>query len=62
MAGASDRYPQPTGNGHKVLKNGTLVRAHDLSLPGYGFYLVHLHHQSRQSIIEAFSRWIRAVA
>lgn len=46
----------------RELKNGTLVRAHDLSLPGYGFYLVHLHHHPRRSIIEAFSHWIRTVA
>lgn len=45
--------------GHE-LKNGTLVRAHDLSLPGFGFYIVHLPNHSREPIIHAFSAWMRS--
>jgi LysR family glycine cleavage system transcriptional activator len=42
------------------LKAGTLIRAHNLSLPGYGFYLVRLREHARRSAIEAFSGWIRS--
>lgn len=45
----------------KELDTGALVKAHDLSLPGYGFYLVHLPNHPRQPIITAFSAWIRSV-
>jgi LysR family transcriptional regulator, glycine cleavage system transcriptional activator len=45
----------------RELKSGALVKAHGLSLPGYGFYLVHLPAHPRQPIIEAFSAWIRSV-
>ena len=45
----------------RELKDGTLVRAHDLSLPGYGFYLMHLREHPRQPVIEAFSHWVRSV-
>jgi LysR family glycine cleavage system transcriptional activator len=47
--------------GHE-LKTGALVKAHDLSLPGYGFYIVYVPGHSKQSIIEAFSTWMRSVA
>jgi LysR family glycine cleavage system transcriptional activator len=43
------------------LKSGLLVKAHPLSLPGYGFYLVSMAHSSRASVIEAFSAWMRTV-
>ena len=46
----------------RELKSGALVKAHDLSLPGYGFYLVHLPNHPRQPIITAFSAWIRSTA
>ena len=46
--------------GHE-LKNGTLVKAHDLSLPGYGFYVTYLPNHPRQLQIEAFSAWMRTV-
>jgi LysR family glycine cleavage system transcriptional activator len=45
----------------RELKSGTLVRAHDLSLPGYGFYVVHVPDHPEQPSIEAFSAWLRAV-
>ena len=43
------------------LRNGLLVKAHPLALPGYGFYLVSMPHSPRASVIEAFSRWMRAI-
>jgi LysR family transcriptional regulator, glycine cleavage system transcriptional activator len=37
------------------LRSGLLVKAHPLSLPGYGFYLVSMAHSARAPAIEAFS-------
>jgi LysR family glycine cleavage system transcriptional activator len=45
----------------RELASGTLVKAHDLSLPGYGFYLVYVPNHPRQPHIEAFSAWMRSV-
>ena len=45
----------------RELKSGALVKAHDLSLPGYGFYVVHAPHHHEQPSIEAFSAWLRSV-
>lgn len=45
-----------------ALHEGTLRRAHELSLPGYGFYLTHLPDAPRQAAIDAFHTWIKAVA
>jgi LysR family transcriptional regulator, glycine cleavage system transcriptional activator len=44
----------------RELRCGTLIKAHTLSLPGYGFYLVHMPHHPREPIIQAFSAWVRA--
>ena len=44
------------------LRSGLLVQAHPLSLPGYGFYLVSMPQSPRAPVIEAFSRWMRAVS
>ena len=44
------------------LEGGKLVRAHDLSLPGYGFYLVHMPNHPRLPTIEAFLAWMRVAA
>jgi LysR family transcriptional regulator, glycine cleavage system transcriptional activator len=44
------------------LRNGLLVKAHPLSLPGYGFYLVSMAHSPRAAAIEAFSAWMRALS
>ncbi|GAA0830848.1 LysR substrate-binding domain-containing protein [Cupriavidus pauculus] len=44
------------------LRMGTLVKAHPLSLPGYGFYLVATAHHPRQAAIDAFAGWIRSTA
>jgi len=43
------------------LKSGLLVKAHPLALPGYGFYLVAMADSPQGPVIEAFSRWMRAV-
>jgi LysR family glycine cleavage system transcriptional activator len=43
------------------LKSGTLVQAHPLSLPGYGFYLVALAQHVRRADVEAFAIWMRMV-
>jgi DNA-binding transcriptional LysR family regulator len=43
------------------LRSGQLVKAHPLALPGYGFYLVSMPHSPRAPVIEAFSRWMRAI-
>jgi LysR family glycine cleavage system transcriptional activator len=45
----------------RELKSGVLVKAHDLSLPGYGFYVVHVPNHPEQPNIEAFSSWLRSV-
>jgi LysR family glycine cleavage system transcriptional activator len=45
----------------RELKSGVLVKAHDLSLPGYGFYVVHVPHHPEEQSIEAFSAWLRLV-
>lgn len=45
----------------RELKSGLLVKAHDLSLPGYGFYVLHAPHHPEQPNIEAFSAWLRTV-
>jgi LysR family glycine cleavage system transcriptional activator len=41
------------------LRNGTLVQAHSLALPGYGIYLVSMPHHPRAAAIEAFKSWMR---
>ena len=43
------------------LKSGALVKAHALSLPGYGFYLVSVPNHPQRSNIEVFSAWMRSV-
>ena len=44
------------------LRNGQLVKAHPLALPGYGFYLVSMAHNPRAAAIEAFSTWMRGIS
>jgi LysR family transcriptional regulator, glycine cleavage system transcriptional activator len=41
----------------RELASGALVKAFDLSLPGFGFYLAHLPGHPRQEEIEAFCTW-----
>jgi LysR family glycine cleavage system transcriptional activator len=43
------------------LSNGTLIRVSDITLPGYGFYIVHRNGHPKQTSISAFVRWARAV-
>jgi LysR family glycine cleavage system transcriptional activator len=45
----------------RELASGALVKAHALSLPGYGFYLVSVPTNPQQPNIEAFSAWMRSV-
>jgi LysR family glycine cleavage system transcriptional activator len=42
------------------LKRGKLVRAHDLTLPGYGFYVVHVPRHPRQAVIREFAAWAKS--
>jgi LysR family transcriptional regulator, glycine cleavage system transcriptional activator len=42
------------------LQTGDLVRALDLKLPGYCFYLVHAPGHPRQKNIDAFSAWLHS--
>ena len=43
------------------LASGKLVKAFDLSLPGYDFYVVRRHGHPREKIIRVFSTWLRSV-
>jgi LysR family glycine cleavage system transcriptional activator len=45
----------------RELKSGALVKAHALSLPGYGFYLVSVPSHSQRPDIDAFSAWMRTM-
>jgi LysR family glycine cleavage system transcriptional activator len=45
----------------RELETGVLVKALDLALPGFGFYLVHVPDHPRRSVIEAFAAWMRRV-
>lgn len=44
----------------RELKSGALVKAYDLALPGYTFFLVHLPDHPQRDRIEAFSAWMRS--
>jgi LysR family transcriptional regulator, glycine cleavage system transcriptional activator len=41
----------------RELEEGTLVRAVNTALPGYGFYLVHTPDHPRQALIDLFVAW-----
>jgi LysR family glycine cleavage system transcriptional activator len=43
------------------LASGALVKLSDLSLPGYGFYVVRRRDHPREKIIRAFSGWLLSV-
>jgi LysR family glycine cleavage system transcriptional activator len=45
----------------RELSSGALVKAHALSLPGYGFYLVSVPSHPQRLNIEAFCAWMRSV-
>ena len=64
------RFPVIAGQGIAIcsdvlvareLATGVLVKALNLALPGYGFYLVHTPDHPRQRTIKAFSSWLRSV-
>jgi LysR family glycine cleavage system transcriptional activator len=42
------------------LASGALVKALDLKVPGYGFYLAHTPDHPRQRLIDAFEAWLRS--
>jgi LysR family transcriptional regulator, glycine cleavage system transcriptional activator len=43
------------------LKSGTLVKAFDLALPGYGYYLVRSRGHAGHKVIGDFSAWLQSV-
>jgi LysR family glycine cleavage system transcriptional activator len=43
------------------LAAGTLVKAFDVSLPGYRFYVVRAPDHPREKAIQAFSTWLLSV-
>lgn len=45
----------------RELREGVLMKALDLSIPGLGFYLVHVPGHPRQALIDAFLSWVRAI-
>ena len=46
----------------RELQAGRLVRAHELALSGYAYYLVWLPDHPRQKAIDAFCQWAQSVA
>jgi LysR family glycine cleavage system transcriptional activator len=44
------------------LERGTLVKAFDLPLPGFGFYFCYVPDHSRRAVIESFHAWAASVA
>jgi LysR family glycine cleavage system transcriptional activator len=44
----------------KELAAGSLVKAFDLSLPGYRFYVVRRPNHPREKQIRAFASWIKS--
>jgi LysR family transcriptional regulator, glycine cleavage system transcriptional activator len=44
----------------RELRTGRLVKALDLALPGFIFYLVHLPEHPRRPLIERFAQWLRS--
>ena len=44
----------------RELAVGTLVKAFDLSLEGYGFYVVRRADHPREKTTQAFSAWVRS--
>jgi LysR family transcriptional regulator, glycine cleavage system transcriptional activator len=45
-----------------ALRDGRLCRAHDLVLPGYGFYLAHLSKSPRHELLDQFGAWLEVCA
>lgn len=45
-----------------LLRDGTLRKAHEFALPGYGFYIVHAGRHDKSSAILAFRNWLMSCA
>ena len=45
----------------RELAAGTLVKAFNMSLPGYRFYVVRFPGHSRERTLQAFERWVQSV-
>ena len=43
------------------LENGALVQVSKLTLPGYGFYIVHRSEHAKLTSVDAFVAWVRAI-
>ena len=43
----------------RELRSGALVKAHDLALPSFGFWLAYRPGHGRRAAIETFIRWVR---
>ena len=44
------------------LATGALIKAFNVALPGYGFYVVRPARHAREKTIQAFAAWLRSVA
>ena len=44
----------------RLLERGRLVKAHPFTLPGYGFYILHMPQHPRERAIRDFSAWAKA--
>ena len=45
----------------KELQNGTLVKAMDFTLPGYGFYVIHKRGDEERQMAESILEWLKEV-
>ena len=43
------------------LEAGTLIKATEFSIPGYGYYVTHVKDAPRQPLIDGFSGWARSI-
>jgi LysR family glycine cleavage system transcriptional activator len=44
------------------LASGKLKKLSDVTLPGYGFYLVHAKRKSKDAQVQFFLRWAQEIA
>jgi LysR family glycine cleavage system transcriptional activator len=42
----------------RELASGTLVKAWNLPVPGFGFYVCHVQGHGRQALVDAFKHWL----
>jgi LysR family glycine cleavage system transcriptional activator len=45
----------------RELESGALIKVHNLSLPGYGFYVVYMPHHPEETTIRTFLGWMRSI-